>query len=328
MKNWLTIGQFAERAGFTSKALRLYEKMGLIVSHARGENDYRYYEESQLAIAARIKELKDLGFSLNEIKDLLKVDQEMDSEKLQMALLKRSELISRQADVLQNQKNQVEKILSSLRGKTKPLEAEQRRAIMSFYGNVSIIVTGTQALEKTARYTQELAQKNGKNISVHQWGDGSFLSAKKPYILIVPEENLNDPGVELIQPDVIVVKNLGEHSEQNTGKYMRLFGTVGPHVTTVFNADDHASIQLAGQPEIRKGRIYYFTKNGNLEKQIQHIGGVIGDGEEIRVFGFNMKKETHQFKLDRILAHEEEMAYLASLGAVMNMDFSDGTFKI
>ncbi len=327
MKNWLTIGQFAERAGFTPKALRLYEKMGLIVSHARGENDYRYYDESQLETAARIKELKDLGFTLNETKDLLNVDRDLNSEKLQTALLKRRELISEQADVLRNQKNQVEKILSSLREKSTPLAAEDRRAIMSFYGNVSIAITGTQGLDKTAQYTQKIFKNNGKEVAIYNWSPRMILPEEKPYILIVPEANLKDEGVSLIRPDVFVVKNLSEHSEENTEKYMRLFSAVGPHVTTIFNADDRASIQLAGQEEIRKGRIYYYSKNGNLEKQIRHIGGVMGDGEEVKIFGLNMKKEIQEFKLDRILAHEDEMAYLASVGAIMNLDFKVETLS-
>jgi DNA-binding transcriptional MerR regulator len=44
MKNWLTIGQFSKKIGVSSKALRLYEKIGLITSHTRGENGYRYYD--------------------------------------------------------------------------------------------------------------------------------------------------------------------------------------------------------------------------------------------------------------------------------------------
>ncbi len=68
MKNWLTVGQFSKAMGVSAKALRLYEKMGLLKSHARGENGYRYYNESQLGLAKRLKEFKDLGFSLAEIK--------------------------------------------------------------------------------------------------------------------------------------------------------------------------------------------------------------------------------------------------------------------
>lgn len=323
MKNWLTIGQFADRTGFTPKALRLYEKMGLIVSHARGDNDYRYYDESQLPAAARIKELKDLGFSLVEIKNLLKVDAVVDSESLRLALSKRKELISAQTTVLQNQKDQIEKILSSLQMKTNPLAAEQRRAIMSFYGSVSIVVTGVQALEATAHYLQRQFQAEGKNAPVIHWSTQVTLPEEKPYILILPEKNLADPGVSEINPDTIVIKNIGQHSDEIKRNYLRLFTHVGAHVTSVFNADDVPSVDLAAEGLIKKSRYHYYSKNGNLEKQIKNIGGVISDGEEINLYGYNLRSEGLTLKIGKILTFENEIAVLAALGAVMTIGFKE-----
>lgn len=322
MKNWLTIGQFAERSGFTAKALRLYEKMGLIASHTRGDNDYRYYEETQLVASARIKELKDLGFSLLEIKELLKVDAAMDSEFLRQALQKRRVLISAQADVLQNQTIQIDKILSSLDMKTKPLKAEQRRAIMSFYGNVSIVVTGIQALEKTAYYLQEQFRLNGKTIPVLNWTSDKDLPAEKPYILIVPEDRLSEEEILNINPDIVIVKNISAHSSQLKENYLHLFANAGPHVATVFNADDLASVDLAAAESIRKGRIFYYSKNGNLKSQIQHIGGVISDSEKATIYGFNFKKEVIEIPFGKILPLEDEVAFIASLGSTLTLPFS------
>jgi len=48
MKNWNTIGQFSKKVGMSTKALRLYEEIELIKSHARGENGYRYYHDNQV----------------------------------------------------------------------------------------------------------------------------------------------------------------------------------------------------------------------------------------------------------------------------------------
>lgn len=71
--------------------------------------------------------------------------------------------------------------------------------------------------------------------------------------------------------------------------------------TTVFNADERISVQLAAKDEIRKGRIFYFSKNSSLEAQIQKIGGV-SDGDEVKIFGFNLSKGSISFKLQRPLA--------------------------
>lgn len=44
----LTIGQLTECAGISEKALRIYEKKGLIHSVRNANNNYRYYEEDEL----------------------------------------------------------------------------------------------------------------------------------------------------------------------------------------------------------------------------------------------------------------------------------------
>jgi DNA-binding transcriptional MerR regulator len=71
MKDWLSIGDFSKQTGFSNKALRLYEDKGLLVPHARSENQYRYYQAEQIQIAKKIRYYKDLGFSLDQIKTIL-----------------------------------------------------------------------------------------------------------------------------------------------------------------------------------------------------------------------------------------------------------------
>lgn len=63
------INQFARIIGVTPKALRLYEKMGLLCpAHVDSTTGYRYYITEQISNAALIVQLKGLGFSLNEVK--------------------------------------------------------------------------------------------------------------------------------------------------------------------------------------------------------------------------------------------------------------------
>lgn len=72
MKDWLSIGEFSKQTGFSNKALRLYEEKGLLLPHARSESQYRTYHRDQLPVAAKIQQYKDLGFSLEQIKTILK----------------------------------------------------------------------------------------------------------------------------------------------------------------------------------------------------------------------------------------------------------------
>jgi DNA-binding transcriptional MerR regulator len=67
MKNWNKIGQFSKKVGLSAKALRLYEKMQLIKSHARGENGYRYYHDDQIELALRLNDFKNNTNFLLEI---------------------------------------------------------------------------------------------------------------------------------------------------------------------------------------------------------------------------------------------------------------------
>lgn len=328
MKNWLTIGQFSKKVDVSPKALRLYEKMGLISSHTRGENGYRYYDDSQVDLALRLKEFKNLGFSLGEIKSLLHADQDLGSAKIISAMKNRLSLINSQFEQLTAQQNQITNILASLEKKSEPLQAQQRRAIMSFYGQVSIVVTGCEGLEKTAQYIQQHFKNAEQTIPIIPWTKGLKIEQEKPYILIIKESDLKFDEIKTIHPDVIVIKNLGSHSQKIQESYLHLYTDTGPHVNTIVNGDDRASIDLAGNAQIRKGRIFYFSKNRGLEPQIKKIGGIVSDGEEVDIFGFNLKPDIVQLKLGRIMPFEEEVALLSSLGAVLTVGLKKENLQI
>ena len=65
----LKISEFSKLSHLTVKALRFYEKEGLLKPAAVDEwNNYRFYETSQLEAAAKIKSYRQLGLSIEEIK--------------------------------------------------------------------------------------------------------------------------------------------------------------------------------------------------------------------------------------------------------------------
>ena len=65
----LKIGEFSKLSHLTVKALRFYEKEGLLKPASVDEwNSYRFYETSQLETAAKIKSYRQLGLSIEEIK--------------------------------------------------------------------------------------------------------------------------------------------------------------------------------------------------------------------------------------------------------------------
>lgn len=73
MKNeFMTIGEIADFFGVSRKAMRLYEKKGIIrPAQVDPVNGYRYYSPDQVQQLNALTELKALGFSLDEIKTIL-----------------------------------------------------------------------------------------------------------------------------------------------------------------------------------------------------------------------------------------------------------------
>lgn len=65
----LKIGELADLAGVSPKALRVYEKMDIIKPvKIDEESGYRYYSANQVKDVESLIEWKDMGFTLKEVK--------------------------------------------------------------------------------------------------------------------------------------------------------------------------------------------------------------------------------------------------------------------
>ncbi|HTV84258.1 MAG TPA: heavy metal-responsive transcriptional regulator [Dyella sp.] len=67
----LTIGAVAKRAGVAIDTIRYYEREGLLPEPLRRASGYRSYNETAISRLRFIRRAKDLGFTLEEIRDLL-----------------------------------------------------------------------------------------------------------------------------------------------------------------------------------------------------------------------------------------------------------------
>ncbi len=84
----MLIGEIADFFSISRKAIRLYEKKGILKPVKVDEqNGYRYYSADQVQQLNALLELKALGFSLDEIKTVL--DGEKDREQLMRAMEKK-----------------------------------------------------------------------------------------------------------------------------------------------------------------------------------------------------------------------------------------------
>ena len=71
MNNKMTSGEIAKKAGISQKAVRLYDEKGLLKPSEYSEGNYRLYDNEALLVLEKIIALKQVGFSLEEIKDNL-----------------------------------------------------------------------------------------------------------------------------------------------------------------------------------------------------------------------------------------------------------------
>ena len=67
----MQIGQVSKQVGVSIDAIRFYERNGLLAAPPRSEGGFRLYSASHLSTLQFIRNLQMLGFSLNEIRELL-----------------------------------------------------------------------------------------------------------------------------------------------------------------------------------------------------------------------------------------------------------------
>lgn len=73
------IGELAERTGLSLRTLRHYDDVGLVSASARTEGGFRLYTQDDYDRLILIRRMKPLGFSLEEMAELLRVIDAMDT---------------------------------------------------------------------------------------------------------------------------------------------------------------------------------------------------------------------------------------------------------
>jgi len=71
MDKKMTSGEIAKKAGISQKSVRLYDEKGLLKPSDYSEGNYRLYDKEALLVLEKIIALKQIGFTLGEIKENL-----------------------------------------------------------------------------------------------------------------------------------------------------------------------------------------------------------------------------------------------------------------
>lgn len=125
----LSIGEFSNICKVSTKTLRYYAEIGLILpDEINPENCYRYYSVEQLETMLFINRLKSYNFSLEEIKKILESEESQD-EKLYLALTKKKKEIEKQVQEFKKTLDQLNNDISNLK---------QGKSIMSYLESIDV----------------------------------------------------------------------------------------------------------------------------------------------------------------------------------------------
>ncbi|MEW2357697.1 MerR family transcriptional regulator [Spirillospora sp. NPDC029432] len=91
----MQIGEVADRTGLSLRTIRHYEEVGLAPPSARSQGGFRLYTDDDVNRLLVIKRMKPLGFTLEEMRDLLTVLDDLQSGPAEGA--GRAELLKRLA---------------------------------------------------------------------------------------------------------------------------------------------------------------------------------------------------------------------------------------
>lgn len=120
-KEKLTISKLAQLAKINQQTIRYYESIGLLTEPERSDSGYRQYDHSYLQQIQFIKNAQSLGFSLEQIKELVQLassKKALGQDVKQVVKNKISELDSKITELLEL-KNYLEKLDKSCSGEMK-----------------------------------------------------------------------------------------------------------------------------------------------------------------------------------------------------------------
>jgi MerR family copper efflux transcriptional regulator len=118
----MKIGQASAASGVSERMIRHYEKIGLMPAAARRDSGYRDYDERDVHTLRFVGRARDLGFPIEEIRQLLALwqDRERSSSDVKALALARAAELRRKERELHDMRRSLEQLAASCHGDQRP----------------------------------------------------------------------------------------------------------------------------------------------------------------------------------------------------------------
>lgn len=157
------IGEFSRITGFSVKTLRYYHEQSLISPvHIDPDSGYRYYDEVALHRAEVVKALRDLDFSIKEIRDVLR-DCEDDQDMVAILTQKNAEIFSK-IEKYQAMSKQIHQIIKQQEDIV--LNNRQKSIVEKVVEDTLVAyIAVTDTYSESGRYIKKLYKRCGRFIA-------------------------------------------------------------------------------------------------------------------------------------------------------------------
>ncbi|MDN3268879.1 MerR family transcriptional regulator [Streptomyces sp. MA15] len=134
----MQIGEVAARTELSLRTIRHYEETGLVIPSARSQGGFRLYTESDVQRLMVIRRMKPLGFTLEQMRDLLDATDRLDHAETaggteREALLERvrayEQDASRKIEELRVQLTRAEDFAATLRARLDAARSQQGASV-------------------------------------------------------------------------------------------------------------------------------------------------------------------------------------------------------
>jgi DNA-binding transcriptional MerR regulator len=145
----LQVKEVSELAGVSVRTLHHYDAIGLLTPSSTTEAGYRNYNESDLERLQQIMFFKEIGFSLQEVKEVL-----------ESPGFDRTKALHAHRELLLEKRDRVDRMIQTVDNTIQSIEGGQQMAMYTMFDGFD----RNQIKEQLEKYSKEARQKYGKEI--------------------------------------------------------------------------------------------------------------------------------------------------------------------